>query len=52
MMQVPGMDELEASIARAMGEIGPGNGWAFASGDTLKVSGAGDRYRALTLRVP
>jgi hypothetical protein len=38
--------------ARAMGEIGPGNGWAFASGDTLKVSGAGDRYRALTLRVP
>lgn len=36
--------------ARGLGELGPGNGWAFASGDTLRVSGGS--YRALTLRVP
>lgn len=36
--------------ARGLGELGPGNGWAFASGDTLRVSGG--RYQALTLRVP
>ena len=36
--------------ARGLGELGPGNGWAFASGDTLRVSGGS--YRAITLRVP
>lgn len=36
--------------AGGLGEIGPGNGWAFASGDTLRVSGG--RYRGLMLRVP
>lgn len=36
--------------ARGLGELGPGNGWAFESGDTLRVSGG--HYRALTLRVP
>jgi hypothetical protein len=36
--------------ARGLGELGPGNGWAFASGDTLRVSGGS--YQALTLRVP
>jgi hypothetical protein len=36
--------------ARGLGELGPGNGWAFASGDTLRVGGGS--YRALTLRVP
>lgn len=36
--------------ARGMSEIGAGNGWAFASGDTMKISGG--TYRGLTLRVP
>jgi Tfp pilus assembly protein PilX len=36
--------------ARGMSEIGAGNGWAFASGDSLKISGG--TYRPLTLRVP
>ncbi len=36
--------------ARGMGEIGAGNGWAFASGDTLKITSGS--FRALTLRVP
>jgi hypothetical protein len=36
--------------ARGLGELGPGHGWTFASGDTLRVSGGS--YRALTLRVP
>jgi hypothetical protein len=36
--------------ARGMSEIGAGNGWAFASGDTLKITSGS--FRALTLRVP
>jgi hypothetical protein len=36
--------------ARGLGEIGPGTGWAFASGDTLTVRGG--THRPLQLRVP
>jgi hypothetical protein len=36
--------------ARGLGELGPGNGWQFASGDKLRVSSG--NYRALTLRAP
>lgn len=35
---------------RGMSEIGAGNGWAFASGDTLKVKSG--TFRPVTLRVP